>query len=139
MLENYWWIQDSFNEDADTDFLVRTSVRERYKSYNDLRRVLWKWYRVRAGYKHLSASAKLVLYAVVERFRWETWSSHDAYRYYAKMTGLTPKTVGRCVDELVADKILVIAVEGEHKLLKKARSGVRKHLLLRQVSTLLGE
>jgi len=46
------------------------------------------------------------------------------------MTGLNRRTVGRCVDELVAAGILWIAVEGERRIVKQAKPGVRKHLLL---------
>ncbi len=78
----------------------------------------------------LSPACKLTLWAICERFRIETFSSHDAYSYYAKMIGLSSKTVGRSVNELVRNKILWIAVEGEKKIVKNAVPGMRKHLLL---------
>ena len=109
---------------------VRASVLSKYKSYSKLKACVWKWFRSRAGDTSLRPATKLVLWAICERHRIDTFSSHDAYVYYGKMTGLNRRTVGRCVDELVDAGILWIAVEGERRIVKQAKPGVRKHLLL---------
>lgn len=130
MDRDFWWIENGVPENERLSGCVRKSVRERYKNFSKMRQVVWKWYRSRAGDTKLSPASKLTLWAICERFRVETFSSHDAYKYYAKMTGLSNKTVGRCVSELIERGVLWCAKENERVLLKKAAPGVRKHLLL---------
>tara|TARA_Y100001938_G_C7942470_1_gene354997 strand:+ start:45 stop:491 length:447 start_codon:yes stop_codon:yes gene_type:complete len=130
MNDQFWWIENGVPQNEGESGCVRASVRDKFKNYSKMRGCVWQWFRSRAGNKKLSPASKLCLWAVCERFRWETFSSHDAYRYYGAMTGLSAKTVGRCVTELVKDKYLWVAVEGERRLLSKAIPGVRKHLLL---------
>ena len=91
---------------------------------------MWKWFRTHAGDRTLSPGSKLTLWAICERYRAETMSSHDAYAYYAKMIGLSRNSVGACVSELVDKNILWIALENERTLVRKAKAGVRKHILL---------
>jgi DNA-binding MarR family transcriptional regulator len=57
-------------------------------------------------------------------------SCRDAFSYLAKMTGLTPKTVGKAIQSLVDKEVIWLAVEGERVLLRKARRNGRKHILL---------
>jgi len=139
MLDEYWWIENGIPKHESKSGCVRASVRAKFKSFSKMRACVWKWFRSRAGDRTLSPACKLTLWAICERFRVETFSSHDAYSYYAKMTGLSSKTVGRCVSELVRAEILWIAVEGEKRILKTAKPGVRKHLLFVGLGKLLVE
>jgi hypothetical protein len=95
-----------------------------------MRQVVWKWYRSRAGDNQLSPASKLTLWAICERFRVETFSSHDAYSYYAKMTGVNRKTAGRGVGELIDQEIIWCVLEGEQKRLRRSQAKGRKHFLL---------
>ncbi len=130
MLEEYWWIENGIPKHESKSGCVRASVRAKFKSFSKMRACVWKWFRSRAGDTSLRPATKLVLWAICERHRILSCSSHDAYVYYGKMTGLNRRTVGRCVDELVDAGILWIAVEGERRIVKQAKPGVRKHLLL---------
>jgi hypothetical protein len=78
----------------------------------------------------LSVGAKLMLWALCERWRYETWSSHDAISYYAKMTGVNRKTAGRGVGELIDQEIIWCVLEGEQKRLRRSQAKGRKHFLL---------
>jgi len=61
-----------------------------------------------------------------ERWRYETWSSHDAISYYAKMTAVNRKSVGKAIAELSDANLIWIVLEGEPKRLKKSQSGGKK-------------
>ena len=130
MNDQFWWIENSIPDKESESGCVRASVLSKYKSYSKLKACVWKWFRSRAGDTSLRPATKLVLWSICERHRILSCSSHDAYVYYGKMTGLNRRTVGRCVDELVEAGILWIAVEGERRIVKRAKPGVRKHLLL---------
>jgi hypothetical protein len=130
MDDQYWWIENSIPDKENESGCVRASVLSKYKNYSQLKSCVWKWFRSRAGDTSLRPATKLVLWSICERHRILSCSSHDAYIYYGKMTGLNRRTVGRCVDELVEAGILWIAVEGERRIVKQAKPGVRKHLLL---------
>ena len=137
VMEEYWWIQSGVIEDEKRSGIVRASVANKM-NYSQLKQAVWKWYRKHAGRSDLTIASKLVLWAICERYRM-TYSSHDAYVYYGKMTGLTRKTVGRAVQELVDKEVIWIAKEGERTLLKKVKAGVRKHILLVGLGVMLAD
>jgi hypothetical protein len=127
--DKFWWITTQDNIEDDSGF-VSYALARRYKSFAKLKGVVWKWFRRQAGRTDLNASETLVLWAVCERHRSECMACRDSFSYLAKMTGLTPKTVGKSVVGLIEKKVLWLAVEEERVLLKKAKRGGRKHLVL---------
>ena len=137
MVEDYWWIQSGVIEDEKRSGIVRASVANKL-NYSQLKQTVWKWYRMHAGRSDLTIASKLVLWAICERYRM-TYSSRDAYSYYAKMTGLSRKTVGRAIQELLDKDVIWIAKEGERVLLRKITSGVRKHILLVGLGVMLAD
>lgn len=136
-MEDYWWIQSGVIEDEKRSALVRRSCVDKL-NYSQLKQTVWKWYRMHAGRSDLTIASKLVLWAICERYRM-TYSSRDAYSYYAKMTGLSRKTVGRAIQELLDKDVIWIAKEGERVLLRKITSGVRKHILLVGLGVMLAD
>ena len=81
--KDYWWLTDSI-EDEKSSGLVRRAFVSESKDFAFVRGEVWRWYRSCVGDKTLSVSAKLILWALCERWRWETCSSHDAIDYYAQ-------------------------------------------------------
>ena len=71
-----------------------------------------------------------MLWSLCERWRYETWSSHDAISYYCKMTGVNRKTAGRGVAELIDKEVIWCVLEGEQKRLRRSQAKGRKHFLL---------
>lgn len=130
MESKFWWIENSIPENESRSGCLRASVVAKYRNFSKMRVCVWKWFRTHAGRKDLTPGSKIVLWSICERYRAETMSSHDAYAYYAKMVGLSRNTVGACVSELVDRGILWIALENERTLVRKAKAGVRKHILL---------
>lgn len=127
--KEYWWLTDSI-EDERTSGLVRRAFVSESKNFNNVRAEVWRYYRSWVGDKSLSVSAKLILWALCERWRWETCSSHDAIDYYAQMTGVNRKTAGRAIAELVERNIIWLVLEDERVRLKKSQTSGRKHFLL---------
>ena len=78
----------------------------------------------------MTVGAKLMLWSLCERWRYETWSSHDAISYYCKMTGVNRKTAGRGVAELIDKEVIWCVLEGEQKRLRRSQAKGRKHFLL---------
>jgi hypothetical protein len=67
---------------------------------------------------------------VCERYRWQTWSSHDAISYYCKMIGVHRTSASRGMSELLEKEVLWCVLEGERKRLRKSQAGGKKHFLL---------
>ena len=136
--QNVWWIVAGEVEDPQHSGLVRLSVARACKdNFAQLRQRVWKWYREQAGRVELNAGAKLVLWAMVERYRYETMSSHDAVSYYARMVGMNRKSVGRAVQELIEHNIIWCVLEDEKVRLRRSKAGGRKHFLLVGLGDLL--
>jgi hypothetical protein len=127
--KEYWWLTDSIEDEKNSGLVKRSFVSES-KDFNNVRAEVWRWYRSCVGNKALSVSAKLILWALCERWRWETCSSHDAIDYYAQMTGVNRKTAGRAIAELVERNIIWLVLEDERVRLKKSQTSGKKHFLL---------
>lgn len=127
--KDYWWLTDSIEDEKSSGLVKRAFVSES-KDFNNVRAEVWRWYRSWVGNKALSVSAKLILWALCERWRWETCSSHDAIDYYAQMTGVNRKTAGRAIAELVERNIIWLVLEDERVRLKKSQTSGKKHFLL---------
>ena len=108
--------------------------------FSRVRQIVWHWYRSEvAGNEDLSMTARFVGWALCERWRYETWSSHDAISYYAKMTAVNRKSVGKAIAELSEQGLIWIVLEGEPKRLRKSQSGGKKHFLLVGLADLVRE
>jgi hypothetical protein len=134
--KNYWWLVNT-ETDQNSGYLYHSYVSEP-KDFAEVRACVWRWYRSRAGNKNLSVSAKLILWSLCERWRWETCSSHDAIDYYAKMVGLNRKTCGRAIAELIDKNIIWLVLEDKPGVrLRKSQPSGRKHFLLVGLGTLI--
>lgn len=97
------------------------------------RKVLWRWARKQIGRKDLTVTEKLVLWALVERFRIETWSSHDAVTYYSAMTGMNRNSTGKALNGLISKKVIQSVKDGEGeegKFYPNLVRGGKRHFLL---------
>ena len=137
--EKLWWIVPSEIENERASALVRLGVVSEYQDFNKFRRVVWFWFRRACAREDLTSSAKIMLWAIVERYRWETMSSHDAINYYALMVGMNRKTAGRAVGELAEKELIWIVPREEKKRLKKSRAEGHIHFLLVGLGYLLKE
>ena len=128
----YWWITaHSESERGEKTALIPIALARKESDFSRVRQIVWHWYRSEvAGNEALSMTARFVGWALCERWRYETWSSHDAISYYAKMTGVNRKTSGRAMTELIEKEIIWCVLEGEQKRLRKSQPGGKKHFLL---------
>jgi hypothetical protein len=129
---DYWWITPNEIENPEQSGLVPSSLARKDGVFGEARGSVWAWYRSEvAGNKKLSISARFVGWALCERWRIETWSSHDAVSYYAKMTGVNRKSVGKAIAELSeAELIWIVLEDKKFKRLRKSQAGGKKHFLL---------
>ena len=136
--DKYWWIVPGEIERERESGLVSLSLSRESRYFSKLRNLVWKWYRWNvASRTDLSASAKLFGWALAERWRYETFSSHDALNYYTQMVGLNRKTCGRALQELSDANLVWIVLEDEQVRLKKSQARGRKHFLLVGLSDLI--
>ena len=138
--QDYWWMTPTEIDDPKRSGLVRLGVVREQKDFARVRNIVWRWYRREvAGRTDLTPSAKLCAWALTERWRWETYSSHDAIAYYAKMVGLHRKTCGRAITELIEKEVVWCVLEDEKRRLRKSQAGGKKHFLLVGLGYLLKE
>ena len=136
----YWWITaHSESERGEKTALIPIALARKESDFGRVRGIVWAWFRRECGSTDLSPSAKLTMWAVCERWRYETWSSHDAISYYAKMTAVNRKSVGKAIAELSEAGLIWIVLEGEPKRLRKSQSGGKKHFLLVGLAELVRE
>jgi hypothetical protein len=129
-IDNYWWIVNGVPEDEEDSGFIQLRFVDEFSDWRKLRKHVWNIYRRHAGRRDINAAATLTLWAVCERYRHSSFSSRDAYSYYAKMIGLERRTVGRAITELIEKNVLWCVLENEKRMIKKAEAGKRKHLLL---------
>ena len=126
----YWWVSAGEVENESESPFIAMKYNSAFRDYSKLRKQVWNWYRARAGREDLSPVAKLLLWSVCERYRWQSWSSHDAISYYCKMIGVHRTSASRGMSELLEKEILWCVLEGERKRLMKSQAGGKKHFLL---------
>lgn len=126
--KEYWWVIPSEIPRLHASGLVPLACVG--DSYMKMRSCVWRIFRRACGREDLSISAKLVLWAVCERYRFETFSSHDAVSYYCKMIGVSRRTAGRGMKELIEKEILWLVLEGKEGRLRKSQASGKKHYLL---------
>ena len=129
----YWWITaHSESERAEKTALIPIALARKESDFSRVRQIVWHWYRSEvAGNEDLSMTARFVGWSLCERWRYETWSSHDAISYYAKMTAVNRKSVGKAIAELSEHELIWIVLEGSERVrLRKSQSGGKKHFLL---------
>ena len=139
--KSYWWITaHSESERGEKTALIPIALARKESDFSRVRQIVWHWYRSEvAGNEDLSMTARFVGWSLCERWRYETWSSHDAISYYAKMTAVNRKSVGRALAELSEAGLIWIVLEGEPKRLRKSQSGGKKHFLLVGLADLVRE
>jgi hypothetical protein len=126
--KDYWWVIPSEIPRLHASGLVPLACVG--DSYMKMRSCVWRIFRRACGREDLTVSAKLVLWAVCERYRFETFSSHDAVSYYCKMIGVSRRTAGRGMKELIEKEILWLVLEGKEGRLRKSQASGKKHYLL---------
>ena len=80
-----------------------------------------------------------MVWALCERWRYETWFLKYAISYYGKVTAVKRKGVGKAIAELSEQGLIWIVLEGEPKRLRKSQSGGKKHFLLVGLADLVRE
>jgi hypothetical protein len=129
-LRDYWWYKVGEIDQPHKSGLISYAFVREQKNFAQIKKGVWKWYRSCVGNKKLNTGAKLVLWALVERFRMETFSSHDSITYYAKMVGMNRRSVGRSIQELVEKEIIWCVLEDQENIrLKKSQTSGKKHYL----------
>ena len=126
--KDYWWVIPSEIPRLHASGLVPLACVS--DNYMKMRSCVWRIFRRACGREDLTVSAKLVLWAVCERYRFETFSSHDAVSYYCKMIGVSRRTAGRGMKELIEKEILWLVLEGKEGRLRKSQASGKKHYLL---------
>ena len=126
--KEYWWVIPSEIPRLHASGLVPLACVG--DNYMKMRSCVWRIFRRACGREDLTVSAKLILWAVCERYRFETFSSHDAVSYYCKMIGVSRRTAGRGMKELIEKEILWLVLEGKEGRLRKSQASGKKHYLL---------
>ena len=139
-MKEYWWIQTSVPENEQASGCIRFAYTHR--SYSEIKKAVWRLFRLRSGWKELKSSDKMIYWAMSERFRVQSMSCSDSVGYLAKMVGVSRKTASRSIQNLVDAGVVWIVEEGEvrkaHKRLV-ARKYFKKHFLLVGLSYMLAE
>ena len=126
--KEYWWVIPSEVPRLHASGLVPLACVS--DNCMQMRSCVWRIFRRECGREYLSGGAKLILWAVCERYRFETFSSHDAVSYYCKMIGVSRRTAGRGMKELIEKEILWLVLEGKEGRLRKSQASGKKHYLL---------
>lgn len=126
--KDFWWVVPIEVPNLHRSGLVPLACVS--DNYMKMRSCVWKIYRRECGREDLSVSAKLLLWAVCERYRFETFSSHDAVSYYCKMIGVSRRTAGRAMKELIESEVVWCVLEGVEGRLRKSQASGKKHYLL---------
>ncbi len=129
-MQRKWWIKFGLQEGRKEGGISR-ELQEglKLKTY---RKVLWKEARKVIAREDLSATEKLVFWALMERFRLDTWSSHDAVVYYGLMTGLHRSSVSRAINSLIDKGIIQLVRDGRGeagKYYSSLERGGKRHFL----------
>ncbi len=132
-MKEYWWITEDEIDSPSKSGLVRASEWARYKQFAKQKSLVWRWYRKQIQRKDLTPASKLCLWAICERHRHFSCSCNDKFIYLAMMCGLDRKSVSNAIHALASKEknVVWIAAEGvDGKLMRKAKRGYKKHLLL---------
>ena len=127
--KEYWWVSAGEVENESESPFIAMKYNSAFRDYSKLRKQVWNWYRAHAGRTDLSPVSKMLLWSICERYRWQTWSSHDAISYYCKMIGVHRTSASRGMSELLEKEVLWCVLEGERKRLRKSQAGGKKHFL----------
>lgn len=129
-MKRKWWIKFGLQAGRQEGGISR----ELQSSLNvkRYRKVLWKQGRKVIARQDLTPTEKIVFWAMLERFRLDTWSSHDAVAYYGLMTGLHRSAVSRAIRGLMEKGIILLVRDGEGeegKLYESLERGGKRHFL----------
>lgn len=136
----YWWVSPEIVPKESG--IINLSVANKYKNYGNLKAKIWQWYRSKVNRKDISSRNKLILWALAERYRGQSFSVWDSYTYLAMTVGLSRKTFSKGMAELSEQGIIWIAVEGDERLAMKKlpqQIRVKKHILLVGLNVVLFE
>ena len=123
-----WWIQYGLKNDRKQGGCSKELYFELTKK--NYRTKLWRWGRKQIGRKELTVSERLAVWSLVERFRLETFSSHDAVKYYALMTGMSRNSFSKAINGLIGKGIIKLVKEAEEgKVFESLERGGRRHFL----------
>ena len=109
-MNQYWWIETGVPDNEKESGCVRYSLTK--LRYSEVKKGVWRIFRLNLDREDLSSSDKIVLYCLCERFRVQSMSSTDALNYLAKMSGIGRKTVGKSVKRLADKEVIWIVEEG---------------------------
>lgn len=130
-INKYWWITSAHTE-INTPF-INYGTALKYKNFNKLKFVVWKMFRSKLDHPELSARDKIVFWCICERLKGSSFSCWDSYSYLGKMLCMNRKTIAKAVDNLSANGLIMIAVEGEKPTAMKtlpSQQRVKKHILI---------
>ena len=134
----YWWItHQHIEEQLKSGLVSHTFVREQAE-FGSVRKAVWFWFKRACASERLSASAKIILWAICERWQFQSFSSHDAVSYYSIMVGVNRRSAGRAIQQLIEEGLIWCVLEGEpNRVFKKSQSSGKKHFLLVGLGSLL--
>ena len=138
--DKFWWVSPEIVPKESG--IINLGVATKFKDYGKLKANIWKWYRSQVNRKDISSRNKLILWALAERYRGQSFSVWDSYTYLAMTVGLSRRTFSKGMSELSEQGIIWIAVEGKERLaMKKLPQQVRvkKHILLVGLNNVLFE
>ena len=139
-MNQYWWIETGVPDHEKESGCVRYSLTK--LRYSEVKKGVWRIFRLNLDRPDLSASDKIVLYCLCERFRVQSMSSTDALNYLAKMSGIGRKTVGKSVQRLADKEVIWIVQEGPERIRHsklEARKYFKKHFLIVGLSSEVSE
>ena len=124
-----WWIDYGLQNDRKQGGCSKELYFELSKK--NYRTKLWRWGRKQIGRKDLTGSERLAVWSLVERFRLETFSSHDAVKYYALMTGMSRNSFSKAINGLIGKGVIQLVKEEEAgKVFESLERGGKRHFLL---------
>ena len=124
-----WWIDYGLQNDRKQGGCSKELYFELSKK--NYRTKLWRWGRKQIGRKDLTVSERLAVWSLVERFRLETFSSHDAVKYYALMTGMSRNSFSKAINGLIGKGVIQLVKEEEAgKVYASLDRGGKRHFLL---------
>ena len=130
-MNQYWWIETGVPDNEKESGCVRYSLTK--LRFSEVKKGVWRIFRLNLDRPDLSASDKIVLYCLCERFRVQSMSSTDAVGYIGKMCNLSRATVGKSIRRLADVNVIWIVEEGPERIRHsklEARKYFKKHFLI---------
>lgn len=138
--KKYWWLTTNTPE-LNTAFINRSDAKK-FTDYRKLKSILWVFYRSKLDSRKLTARDKIVLWCIIEKFRYSSFSCNLSNVYISKMCGMNRHSVSKAISSLVDNKIIWIAIEGDKPagLTKlKPQERIKKHYVLINLGSLMAQ